>query len=148
MVAWFKGRPTHLDGGVREIACLLIATLCVCAQMGDAAKSAATLPLFEKERPKSSTVLDWLKTAKPLLSADQRAIVEGNTPRSLLQYTAATIPPVLVADAATGVTATAAAQREAVRLQIQDSNDLKEQQYRAHESEIRLSLFLAIESAG
>ena len=68
-------------------------TLCACAQMGDAAKSTAALPLFEKERPKSSTVLNWLKAAKPLLAADQRAIIDGNIPRyALLADTAATVP--------------------------------------------------------
>ena len=43
--------------------------LCVCAQMGDAVKSTAALPLFEGERPKSSVVLDWLR--------DREAITRG-----------------------------------------------------------------------
>ena len=113
MVAWFTGLPTHLDGGARSRLGVLKLALCVCAQMGDAARSTCALPLFEKERPKSSTVLDWLKIAKPLLPADQRALIDGITPRSLLAYKPASVPPVLQAVEG-GVTAATVATRDAL----------------------------------
>ena len=119
--------------------------LCVCAQMGDAVKTTAALPLFEGERPKSSVVLDWLRVAKPMLAADQRALIDGNTPRSLLAYKAATVPPALTAAAAPaaagGITEAAVAQRDALIIQVQDANALKAEQALAHESEIWLNLF-------
>ena len=70
-----------------------------------AAKTAFTLlPPFEKERPKASSVLDWVKAAKALISADQRSLIEGTTPRSLLVYTPATVPPLVTANEGQGIT--------------------------------------------
>ena len=61
----------------------------------------------------ASVVIDWLKVAKPLLMADQRAIVDGKTPRSLLSYKLATVPALVTADASAGISSAAATQREA-----------------------------------
>ena len=148
MVAWFTGHSTHRDGDVRAWSGVLMLTLCACAQMGDAAKSTAALPLFEKERPKSSTVLNWLKAAKPLLARPTSAPSSMAIPSIIagLHRCNRTVPPALV-PAAGGITEAAAAQRDALIIQVQDANALKIEQARSHESEIRLNLFLAIENA-
>ena len=63
------------------------------ATMADAASKpgAALFPLFPGERPQTHLVLDWLKDARPILSADQSSIVARTTPRSLLSYKVASI---------------------------------------------------------
>ena len=131
MVAWFTGHSTHLDGGVRAWSGVLMLTLCACAQMGDAAKSTAALPLFEKERPKSSTVLNWLKAAKPLLARPTSAPSSMAIPSIIagLHRCNRTVPPALV-PAAGGITEAAAAQRDALIIQVQDANALKIEQER------------------
>ena len=60
------------------------------------AVASSTLPLFDKERPLASTVKDWVEQSESLLPADQRALVDGRTPRTLLQYRAVSVPPSLV----------------------------------------------------
>ena len=80
-----------------------------------------------------------------MLPADQRALVDGRTPRTLLQYRAVSVPPALVPGE--GITAAVVAGREATRLSTRDANALKDDQARYHESEIRLALFQSIYSA-
>ena len=55
------------------------------------------LDAFPGERPLASDVLEWTRVNKPRLSADFRAIADGYTPRSLLAYSAVTVPDALVA---------------------------------------------------
>ena len=81
-----------------------------------AAKTASTLlPPFEKERPKASTVLEWTKAAKALLHADHRSLIEGTTPRSLLAYRPATVPPLVTPSEEHGITPAAAIGHETSR---------------------------------
>ena len=149
MVAWFYELYTHSVRPLRARS-LLIFTLCACAQMSEAAaaKTASTLlPPFEKERPKASTVLDWTKSAKALLPADHRSLIDGTTPRCLLAYTPATVPPAVTASEASGISPAAVISRETSILNVEDTNALKKTQRAAHESELRLTLFLSIENA-
>ena len=97
----------------------------------------ALFPLFSGERPQTHLVLDWLKDARPIISADQSSIVARTTPRSLLPYKVASMPDELVADTTTGVTASAVAARAATRLSVGDANELKIEQRASHLSEIR-----------
>ena len=120
MVAWSTGHAASCVPGDAGVLVFLGALIAAKA-MGDAstAKSASAsvaLPLFPKERPLASEAKDWLDEAKILLPADQRALVDGLTPRSLLGYKPSTVPaPIASGDPG-------AAQREALRLQIEDSN--------------------------
>ena len=102
----------------------------------DAAKPSAsvTLPLFAKERPLASEVHDWLESAKPLLPSDQRALIDGVTPRAIIAYTLATLPPELSVGGT--VTEAMVQARVAARLAIQDSNSIKTESKAAHLSEI------------
>ena len=104
------------------------------ATMADAASKpgAAAFPLFPGERPPTHSVLEWLKDARPILSADQSALVAKTTPRSLLLYRVASMPDALVADTVTGVTSSAVASRAATRLAVDDSNALKVDQRASH----------------
>ena len=67
------------------------------ASSSDASKpsAAVTLSLFAKERPLASEVHDWLESAKPLLPSDQRALIDGVTPRAIIHYNLASLPPEL-----------------------------------------------------
>ena len=75
------------------------------------ASASVALTLFPKERPLAAEAKDWCDDAKPLLPADQRALIDGLTPRALLSYTASTVPAEITAGEP------GAAQREALRLQ-------------------------------
>ena len=54
------------------------------------------LDAFPGNKPLASEVNEWLLANKPKLTSDQRAIVDGYTPRSLLAYSAVTVPAALV----------------------------------------------------
>ena len=90
----------------------------------------ATLTLFEKERPKASTVKDWLKDAKPCFTASERALLEDRTPRSIMVYDPSTVPAELTAGS--GTTEAMVAQRAVQRLAILDANTAKEKQKKEH----------------
>ena len=109
--------------------------------------AAVALPLFAKERPLASEVGEWIDAAKPLLPADQRALVDGFEPRALIAYRLATLPGALVESTSTGITAAQVAAREASRLAIQDANATKGAQKSAHESEIKEALFNSLQTA-
>ena len=94
----------------------------------------------------AAEVKDWLDAAKPLLPADQKALIDGITPRVLLVYTPATLPPALVAGVA-DATPTMVATRDALRTTIQDANALKVTSKDAHESEIKSNLFASLQAA-
>ena len=59
----------------------------------------AKLEDFPGEKPLAADVLEWTRVNKLRLTPDQRALVDGYVPRSLLAYAANTVPAVLVADA-------------------------------------------------
>ena len=80
-----------------------------------------------------------------MLPADQRALVDGRMPRTLLQYREISVPPALATGE--GITAATVASREASRQSTADANALKADQKKSHESEIRLALFQSIYSA-
>ena len=110
MVASCPSPPALHAAGSRSISNGLIA-IALAVTMADAAKSASSaLALFPKERPSAEAAKDWIEAAKPLLTPDETAIVDGDTPRSLIQYTANTVPAELT-EAGT-VTASAVASRE------------------------------------
>ena len=122
MVAWSTGNVTSRVPGDVSVLVFLGAFI-VAKAMGDAstAKSVSAsvaLPLFPKERPLASEAKDWLDEVKTLLPADQRALVDGLTPRPLLGYKASTVPPELDVDQNGYVS------REALRLSIIDANEL------------------------
>ena len=109
--------------------------------------ASVVLPLFPKERPLASEVGEWIDAAKPLLPADQRALVDGFEPRALLGYRPASLPGALTVDTTTGITTAQAAARDASRLAIEDANATKVVQKAAHESEIKEALFNSLQTA-
>ena len=97
MVARFTGSASSCitgDAGFYGFIGALLAS----RPMSDAAAASKTasasvaLTLFPKERPLASEAKDWCDDAKPLLPADQRALIDGLTPRALLAYSASTVP--------------------------------------------------------
>ena len=145
MVAGSTGRPMPLIAGRKRVRFLNFLTISAMAS-ADAARSttAITLPLFPKERPLASEVSDWIDSAKSILPPDQKALIDGVAPRSLLVYTHASVPAALdSAVAGEGPTAS----RDALRANIEDSNALKTQQQEAHDSEIRDALFSSLRAA-
>ena len=146
--SWFTDSSTPRAGGFRASIPLLCVTICtpsMTTSFDTKAVASSTLPLFDKERPLASTVKDWVEQSESLLPADQRALVDGRTPRTLLQYRAVSVPPSLVLGE--GITAAVVAAREASKLATRDANALKADQAKSHESEIRLALFQSIYSA-
>ena len=145
MVAWSTGHAAScVPGDARAL--VLLGAFIAAKAMTDAstakpASASVALPLFPKERPLASEAKDWLDEAKILLPADQRALVDWLTPRSLLAYKASTVPAA-IADGETG-----AAQREALRIQIQDANAIKADQKEAHMSEIKGNMFASLQAA-
>ena len=122
MVAWSTGNVTSRVPGDVSVLVFLGAFI-VAKAMGDAstAKSVSAsvaLPLFPKERPLASEAKDWLDEVKTLLPADQRALVDGLTPRPLLGYKPSTVP-VEIPEEKAGY-----AQREALRISIMDANSV------------------------
>ena len=71
-----------------------------------AAKSSAAvaLPAITSDRPLAAAMLEWEKSAKPLLQPEQRALIDKQTPLCLLQYAPATVPAALVVNATEGTT--------------------------------------------
>ena len=143
MVARFTGSASSCITGDAGFY-VFIGALLASRPMSDAAAASKTasasvaLTLFPKERPLASEAKDWCDDAKPLLPADQRALIDGLTPRALLAYSASTIPAEIPSGEA------GAPQREALRLQIEDSNRIKEEQKKSHVSEIKSSLFASL----
>ena len=119
------------------------------ATMADAASKpgAAALPLFPGERPPTHCVQEWLKNARPVLLADQSALVAKTTPHSLLSYRVAPMPDALIADTVTGVTPAVAAARAATRLAIEDSNALNIEQRASHLSKMLHTIYKQIIAA-
>ena len=68
------------------------------------------LPAFPGERPKAHDVKTWAEAAKASLTADERALVEGYSPRCLMYYTVDTVPAVLTVGK--GISAANVATRE------------------------------------
>ena len=146
--SWFTDSSTPLAGGSRASIPLICVALCTHPMnaSGDTTTGAsATFALFKKERPLASTVKEWIEQSESLLPADQRALVDGRMPRTLLQYRPLSVPPSLVAEG--GITAEAVAAREADRLNVIEGNKLRDDQMASHDSEMRLSLFQSIYAA-
>ena len=145
--SWFTDSSTPHAGGLRAsiLLCVTVCTQAMAASADAKPGATATFALFEKERPLASTVKEWIEQSESLLPADQRALVDGRTPRTLLQYRPATLPAALVE--AGGITAAAVAARDATRMSVNDSNALKQDQMVSHESEIRLSLYQSLHNA-
>ena len=146
--SWFTDSSTPRAGGFRAsipLLCVAACTHSMTASVDTTTGASATFALFEKERPLASTVKEWIEQSESLLPADQRALVDGRTPRTLLQYRPATLPDALVE--AGGITAAAVAARDATRMSVNDSNTLKQDQMVSHESEIRLSLYQSLQNA-
>ena len=84
-----------------------------------------------------------------LLPADWLALVDGLTPRSLLQYALQTVPEALVyavaSDADPGVPQSSVLTRAAERQRIEDANNLKTVTRRAHVAELRNDFFISLE---
>ena len=143
--SWFTDSSTPRAGGFRASIPLFCVAMCTHSMnaSGDTTTGAsATFALFKKERPLASTVKEWIEQSESLLPADQRALVDGRTPRTLLQYRSLSVPPSLVAGG--GITAAAVAAREADRLIVIEGNRLRDDQFASHNSEMRLSLFQSI----
>ena len=146
--SWFTDSSTPLAGGFRASIPLICVALCTHPMnaSGDTTTGAsATFALFKKERPLASAVKEWIEQSESLLPADQRALVDGRMPRTLLQYRSLSVPPSLVAGG--GITAEAVAAREADRLVVIEGNRLRDDQWASHDSEMRLSLFQSIYAA-
>ena len=97
--SWFTDSSTPRAGGFRASIPLLCAAVCtqsMTTSFDTKAGASSTFPLFEKERPLASTVKEWIEQSESLLPADQRALVDGRLPRTLLQYRSVTVPPSLV----------------------------------------------------
>ena len=134
--SWLKVSPAPRAGGVPASFLAICASICAHTMTTDAnAKTAApaVLTLFEKERPKASTVKDWLKDAKPSFSASERALLEGRTPRSIMVYDHNTVPAELTAGS--GTTEAMVAQRTVQRLAIQDANNAKDKQKKGRKAQ-------------
>ena len=98
--SWFTDSSTPRAGGFRASIPLLCVTACtqsMTTSFDTKAVASSTLPLFDKERPLASTVKEWIEQSESLLPADQRALVDGRTPRTLLQYRSSAVPSSLVA---------------------------------------------------
>ena len=95
--------------------CILFSLLAKTSLLPLSAMAAAEgrLTPFPGEKPLASEVLDWIETNKPRLSADERAFADGYTPRSLLAYSAHTVPVALAAGG--DVTESMVANRDVVR---------------------------------
>ena len=147
MVASSHGPPAlHVAGSRLSIQAILFAA--VAATMAESAKSAIALPLFLKERPSAEAVRDWLEEAKPMLSADETSIVDGDQPRTMLQYQDNTVPATLVADpGGTGITAGNVAARQMQQQAVIDANAVKLAQRTSHLSEIEDGLFKKLQKA-
>ena len=113
-----------------------------------AAKSSAAvaLPAITSNRPLAAVMLEWEKSAKPLLQPEQRALIDGQTPLCLLQYEPASLPAALVVNATEGTTAQHVQARELERLRTTDKNKMLKQQRATHESEIKLAIFSSLEA--
>ena len=102
--------------------------------------SAAQLPLVNSDRPEAGFMLDWYKAALPVLTPDERALVEGYDPPGAIQYAPLSLPAELVADSHTGVTPAMAATREALRLDREDQNNTRALQRASHLRTVKLGL--------
>ena len=118
---------------------------CVCV-MAAKSSSAVALPAIASDRPLAAAMLEWEKSAKPLLQPEQRALIDGQTPLCLLQYEPASLPAALVVNTADGTTAQHVQARELDRLRTTDKNKMLKQQRATHESEIKLAIFSSIEN--
>ena len=145
MVACSKWRPSLRAGEVRIDPRALKPSV---VAMTDAKQTAvgSAFPLFPGERPPIKDVLAWLRVATPTLSADQTSLNNGYEPVSLMGFSPETVPVNLVA-ASGGITETAVESRVALRMQIQDRNDLKQQQHRAQRANILHAWFKSIDVA-
>ena len=110
--------------------------------------SADKLEAFPSNKPPAAEVtevLDWLVVNKPRLNSDQRALVDGCTPRPLLAYESATMPAALVAGG--DITEAMVATCDMLRLSRTDENLKLAKQKLSHEAELRNSLFDAISAS-
>ena len=91
--SWFTDSSTPHAGGLRAsiLLCVTVCTQAMAASADAKPGATATFPLFEKERPLASTVKEWIEQSESLLPADQRSLVDGRRPRTLLQYRPATV---------------------------------------------------------
>ena len=109
--------------------------------MGDnqtAKSSASTFTVWVKERPTAAWVREWIKGAKQAVTADERSVIDGYTPRSLLEYTHVTVPAELTLGG--DVTQTMVESRYVARLNGQDINSIRDTKRADHASEISMGL--------
>ena len=112
----------------------------------------AGLKSFPKHPGQSCTFADgqkWVDAVVRLLPSDWSALYHGAVPRTLLQYTAVTVPAALVVGAGGGGVAALATSQSAVNqrdldiAKTNDSNILRAQTRTSHEAEMRNDFFLA-----
>lgn len=111
------------------------------------ATSSADFERFPGEKPSAAESKEWLRKSRPLLSDDEVALINGLEPSSLLGYSLLSVPPALVANDATGVTAAMVEQRAVVRLQRQDDNTSRTEVRDAKKAELQHGLFKRLEKS-
>ena len=148
MVAGSEGRSALRTAGSRPASLGPLVCFALTVTMADNTLSA--LPLFQKERPTAEAVRAWLDEAKPLLRPDETSLVDGDTPRTLIQYRDSTVPDALVAgaaDATTGITAAHVATRAMQIQSVVDENSKRLEQRKSHLSEIEDGFFKKLQVA-
>ena len=110
-------------------------------------KTAASLPLWKDEKPTTGEVRKWLEDAEPLLTAPQRALINGVEPASHVKYRPVSVPPLLVVSAADGVTAAMVATNDRAIQTALDTNAERAATKDAAIAEISSGLFAALERA-
>ena len=110
-------------------------------------KTAASLPLWKDEKPTTGEVRKWLEDAEPLLTAPQRALINGVEPASHVKYRPVSVPPLLVVSAADGVTAAMVATNDRAIQTALDTNAERAATKDAANAEISSGLFAALERA-
>ena len=85
-------------------------------------KTATSLPLWKDEKPTTGEVRKWLEDAEPLLTAPQRAFINGVEPASHVKYRPVSVPPLLVVSVADGVTASMVATNDRAIQTALDTN--------------------------
>ena len=98
MVARSLVRPPHPTTGVKVDWGLVFLAALSAVRFPPAlmAKATGEFPSFPGERPSVGAMKEWLETARDQLTADQRSLVDGYSPRGCAALEPDTVPGVLV----------------------------------------------------
>lgn len=109
--------------------------------------TATAAPLFPEERPTSQAVLEWWELFEPRLTPEQRALNLGLKPKSFVAYTPITLPGLLHASDADGVTARDAAASRRLRQSAVDTTRDRVESLRIATAELDDSIFTLLKEA-